>query len=207
MAFAQSEITARLADYVVSTGTSALPDTVRKEALRSLFNIIGCTLGGARHEVVDLTDRTLAAYAGPPQATLFGRGRKSDVLHATLINGLASSIYSFDDTHETAVVHPSGPVAAAVLALAELRPIGGADLLTAFALGVELTCRLCLGVTIPPAKGSIAWSGTGISAGLGAAVACGKLLGLDVSRMRTAMASRCRKLRGSGRCTALRPPR
>jgi 2-methylcitrate dehydratase PrpD len=187
MSFAQSEITARLADYVVSTRTSALPDTVRKEALRSLFNIIGCTLGGARHEVVDLTDRTLSAYAGSPQATLFGRGRKSDVLHATLINGLASSIYSFDDTHETAVVHPSGPVAAAVLGLAELRPIGGADLLTAFALGVELTCRLCLAVTIPPAKGSIAWSGTGIAAGLGAVIACGKLLGLDVPRMRTAI--------------------
>ena len=183
----KSEVTARLADYVVATHHTDLPAAVQREALRSFFNIIGCTLGGARHTVVDLTDRTLGAFAGPAQATLFGRGRRTDVLHATLINGLASSIYSFDDTHATAVVHPSGPIAASVLALAELRPVSGADLLTAFALGVELTCRLCLAVTVPPAKGSMAWSGTGIAAGFGAAAAAGKLLGLDPARMRTAM--------------------
>jgi 2-methylcitrate dehydratase PrpD len=118
---------------------------------------------------------------------LFGRGRKADVLHASLINGLASSIYSFDDTHETAVVHPSGPIAAAALALAELRPTSGGDLLAAFALGVEMTCRLCLGTTVPPADGSFAWSGTGITVGLGAAVAAGRMLRLDTQRMRVAM--------------------
>jgi 2-methylcitrate dehydratase PrpD len=187
MTIPASDVTARLADFVVTTRPADLPDRVQREALRSFFNIVGCTLGGARHELVDLTDRTLRIYAGSPQATLFGRAHRSDILHATLINGLASSIYSYDDTHETAVVHPSGPVVAAVLALAELRPVAGADLLTAFALGVELTCRLCLAVTVPPAKGSMAWSGTGISAGIGAAVASGKLLGLDAPRMRTAI--------------------
>ena len=70
--------------------------------------------------MVDIADQTLGRICrAPAQATLFGRGRKADILHAALINGLASSIYSFDDTHETAVVHPAGPIAAAVLALAE----------------------------------------------------------------------------------------
>lgn len=179
------EVTARIAEYVLDTRT--LPDPVRHEAVRSLFNIIGCTFGGARHEIVDLTDRTLSPFAGPPHATLFGRGRKTDALHAALINCLASSIYSFDDTHEQAVVHPSGPVAAPILALAERRPVGGADFLTAFALGVEMECRLCKAVTIPPAKGSIAWSGTGIAGGIGAAVAAGKLLNLDATHMRYAI--------------------
>jgi len=187
MAFGPEEITARLAEYVVDTAPCDLPDAVRREALRSFFNIVGCTVGGGRHEIVDLADRSLAPFAGAPQATLFGRGRKADVLHATLINCLASSIYSFDDTHEQAVVHPGGPVTAAVLAMAELRPASGSDLLAAFALGVELECRLCKAVTIPPAKGSIAWSGTGITGGFGAAAAAGKLLRLDVGRMRHAM--------------------
>lgn len=181
------EVTARIADYVIATRSGDLPEPVRREARRSLFNIIGCTLGGARHESVELTDRTLAPFAGPPHATLFGRGRKTDALHAALINCLASSIYSFDDTHEQAVVHPSGPVAAPILALAERRPVRGDDFLTAFALGVEMECRLCKAVTIPPAKGSIAWSGTGISGGIGAAVAAGKLLNLDATRLRCAI--------------------
>ncbi len=187
MAYESSRATALLADFVLRTTPGDLPAPVRREALRSFLNIVGCTIGGSRHGLVDAADRALGPFAGPPQATLFGRGRRSDALHATLINGIASSIYSFDDTHETAVVHPSGPVAAAVLALAELRPVRGADLLTAFALGVELTCRLCLATTVPPAKGSMAWSGTGITAGLGAAAAVGKLLGLDAAGLRTTM--------------------
>jgi 2-methylcitrate dehydratase PrpD len=187
MAFAPEQITARLADFALNTNAAQWPDAVHREALRSFFNVVGCAIGGARHEMVEIADQTLGAFAGPTQATLFGRGRKSDVLHAALINGLASSIYSFDDTHETAVVHPAGPIAAAVLALAEYRPVSGADLLAAFALGVEMTCRLCLGTTVPPADGSFAWSGTGITMSFGAAVAAGRMLGLDLQKMRAAM--------------------
>jgi len=181
------DITSRLVEYVTSTRPADLPDAVRREARRSLFNIIGCMFGGARHETVELTDRALAPFAGPPHATLVGRGRKTDALHAALINCLASSIYSFDDTHEQAVVHPSGPVASAALAIAERRPAAGPDFLTAFALGLELECRLCKAVSVPPAKGSIAWSGTGISGGIGAAVAAGRLLRLDEARLRHAI--------------------
>ena len=187
MTQAPDAITERLAHFAATTDATAWPGAVRREATRSFFNVVGCAIGGARHAMVENADATLGAYAGPGQATLFGRGRRTDVLHATLINGLASSIYSFDDTHETAVVHPSGPIAAAVLALAEHRPVPGAELLTAFALGVEMTCRLCLGTTVPPADGSFAWSGTGITAGLGAAVAAGRMLRLDTERMRVAM--------------------
>ncbi len=187
MAFTPEQMTARLADFAVNTQPAQWPDAVHREALRSFFNVFGCTIGGAQHEMVEVADQTLGAFAGPAQATLLGRGRQADILHAALINGLASSIYSFDDTHETAYVHPAGPIAAAVLALAEYRPVSGADLLAAFALGVEMTCRLCLGTTVPPADGSFAWSGTGISMSFGAAVAAGRLLGLDVQKMRVAM--------------------
>ncbi len=187
MTSTDTAVTARLAAFAVETDPATWPDTVRREALRSFFNAMGCALGGARHAMVDIADKTLGAFAGPGQATLFGRARKSDILHATLINGLASSIYSFDDTHEVAVVHPSGPIAAAALALAEHRPVSGADLLAGFTLGVEMTCRLCLGTTVPPADGSFAWSGTGITVGLGAAIAAGRMLRLDTERMRVAM--------------------
>lgn len=182
-----NEITSAIADYVVSACPADLPDSVRREALRSLFNIVGCTIGGARHDITERANRALGAFSGPRHATLFGRGAKADVLHATLINCLSSSVFSFDDTHEQAVVHPAGPVSSAVLALAELRPTSGEDLLSAFALGVEMECRLCKAVSVPPAKGSIAWSGTGITGGFGAAIAAGRMLGLDRTGMRRAM--------------------
>ena len=160
---------------------------MRREALRSFVNILGCTIGGARHEVVDLADRTLGEYAGAPHATVIGRGHKADALHACLINCLGSSIYSYDDTHAEAVVHPAGPVAAAALALAERHPTSGADFLLAFALGIEMTCRLSKAISVPPAKGTVAWSQTGITAGIGAAVAAAKLLRLDATRLQYAI--------------------
>jgi 2-methylcitrate dehydratase PrpD len=203
-------VTTQLATYAATMRYADLPGSVRQEALRSMFNILGCMLGGARHKGVDIADAALGPYTGTGLATLIGRGGTSDALHAALINCLSSSIYSFDDTHEQAVVHPSGPVAAAVLALAEMRPVSGEALLAAFALGVELECRLCKALTVPPAMGSMAWSGTGITGGFGAAVAAGNLLGLDMAGMRTAIgialsqAAGFRAMHGS-LCTPLMP--
>lgn len=179
--------TSRMVDYVLATTAYSLPAPVRREALRTFVNIFGCTVGGSRHEAVALTEAALLPFAGEGQATLIGRGRKSDVLTASLINCLSSSVYTYDDTHAEAIVHPSGPIMAAVLALAERRQTHGRDLLTAFALGVEIVCRLSKAISVPPAKGSIAWSQTGITCGIGAAVAAGKLLQLDARAMRRAV--------------------
>jgi 2-methylcitrate dehydratase PrpD len=184
---APGDVTARLTDYIVSARWTDLPADVRHETLRSFFNIVGCTVGGARHEVVELADTTLGEYSGDPHATVIGRGHKADALHACLINCLASSIYSYDDTHAEAVVHPAGPVATAALALAERRPVNGADLLLAVALGIEMTCRLSKAISVPPARGTVAWSQTGITAGVGAAVAAAKLLNLDATRLQYAI--------------------
>lgn len=181
------DVTARLTDYILGARWSELPKNVQHEALRSFVNIMGCTIGGARHEVVELADTTLSDYAGAPHATVIGRGHKADALHACLINCLASSIYSYDDTHAEAVVHPAGPVATSALAIAERRPIGGGDFLLALALGIEMTCRLSKAISVPPAKGTVAWSQTGITAGIGAAVAAAKLLGLDATRLQYAI--------------------
>jgi 2-methylcitrate dehydratase PrpD len=203
-------ITTDLATYAAACRHGDLPDAVRREGTRSIFNIIGCMLGGARHPGVDAADHALLRMTGSGMSTLIGRGRKTDGLHAALINCLASSIYSFDDTHEQAVVHPSGPVAAAVLALAEMMPVSGQALLNAFVLGVELECRLCKALTVPPAVGSMAWSGTGITGGFGAAAAAGSLLGLEMPAMRTAMgialsqAAGFRAMHGS-LCTPMMP--
>jgi 2-methylcitrate dehydratase PrpD len=184
---APGDLTAKLTDYIVAARWSDLPENVRREALRSFVNIMGCTIGGARHEVVDLADGTLDEYAGARHATVIGRGHKADALHACLINCLSSSIYSYDDTHAEAVVHPAGPVATAALALAERRPTNGADFLLALALGIEMTCRLSKAISVAPAKSPVAWSQTGITAGIGAAVAAAKLLRLDATRLQYAI--------------------
>lgn len=182
-----SDATGRLARYVLGTKVKDLPPEVRVEARRAFLNIFGCMLGGARHEAVDAVDAALGPFSGPPKATLVGRGGKADPLHAALMNCLASSVHSFDDTHALAIVHPSGPVAAAALAVAEQQPVSGADFLTAFALGVETVCRVSMALSVAPARSTIAWSQTGICGGLGATVAAAKLMALNEDGMRRAI--------------------
>ncbi len=182
-----SDATGRLARYVLGTRLKDLPTEVRLEARRAFLNILGCMLGGARHETVDAADAAFGPFAGAPKATLIGRGGKAGPLHTALINCLASSVHSFDDTHALAIVHPSGPVAAAALAVAEQQPVSGANFLAAFALGIETICRVSMALSVAPARSTIAWSQTGIAGGVGAAVAAAKLLGLDENGMRRAI--------------------
>lgn len=179
--------TAVLTDYVLTTSSKSIPAAVRREGLRSFVNILGCTVGGARHDAVDRTWTALAPYAGTPHATLVGRQIQTDALTAVLINTLASSVNTYDDTHAEAVVHPSGPVMATLLALAERRTVTGEEFLTAFLLGVETICRLSKAASVAPAEYKIAWSQTGITCGVGAALAAARVLKLDAAAARQAV--------------------
>jgi 2-methylcitrate dehydratase PrpD len=114
-------------------------------------------------------------------AALPGLRRQADMNTAALVNGVASHVLDFDDTHATAFIHPSAPVLPAALALAEARGASGAALLEAFVLGVEAACRI--GNAVLPSHYEIGWHITGTVGGIGAAVACGKLLGLDAQQM------------------------
>ena len=105
--------TREIAGYVASARLDALPAAVRQEARRALLNIVGCMVGGSRHPAVDLAERALAPFGGAAQATVVGRGLRSDVLTAALLNGLSSAVHIYDDTHAEAMIHPSGPITAA----------------------------------------------------------------------------------------------
>lgn len=177
----QVEVTATLARYVVSSQFEDIPRPVRHEAIRSLVNWLGCTIGGCRHESVDRAMSAIEPFAGPPQATILGRHRRIDILHAALLNGISSHVFDFDDTHLRTIIHPSGPVASALLPLAEYHPCSGAELLHAFILGVEVECRI--GNAVYPAHYDIGWHITGTAGVFGAAAASGKVLSLNEQRM------------------------
>ncbi len=210
MSDAEPQVTALLAQFVLETKIQAIPENVRREGTRSLLNIIGCALGGSRHDAVDKAWAALQPFAGGEQVTLIGRSQRTDALTAAFINTLSSSINAFDDTHAEAIMHPSGPVMAAVLAVAEMQPVTGAEALTAFMLGVEAACRLSKAISVAPANGDIAWSQTGVTSGVAAALAAARLIKLDLESARMAAgiaaagASGIRALHGS-MCTAALP--
>lgn len=175
--------TEALAAFASGLSFPTLSDAVRREALRAVVNALGCAVGGARHDIVETAAAALMPHAGAPVAVVLGRGQRSDALTAALLNGLSGGAYSFDDTWGDAMLHPSGPILSALLALAEARPVTGPDLLTAFAAGLEAACRISKALTVAPAEPELAWSQTGVVAGIGAAIAGARLLGLDTAGM------------------------
>jgi len=134
---------------------------------------------------MDRAVAALAEFSGPAQATVLGRRERLDILHAALMNGISSHVLDFDDTHLKTIIHPAGPVASAILALAERKPVNGSDFLHAFMLGVEAECRI--GRAVYPSHYDVGWHITGTAGVFGAAAAAGKLLGLDEQQMTWAL--------------------
>lgn len=179
------DVTRRLVRWVLSARPGDAPAAVRKEAARTLLNWVGCAVGGSRHQAVEIALSALAPFSGPAQATVLGRRERLDVLHAALLNGISSHVFDFDDTHLRTIIHPAGPVASAILALAEYRPVSGRDFLHALILGVEVECRI--GNAVYPAHYEAGWHITGTAGVFGAATAAGRLLGLSEPQMLWAM--------------------
>jgi 2-methylcitrate dehydratase PrpD len=173
--------TRTLAEYVVSSGFDDIPADVRHEAARSLVNYLGCALGGSADPAVDTAIRALGPYSGPPTSAVLGRTDRLDPLHASLMNGISSHVYDFDDTTPQNYIHPSSPVASALFAYASANAVSGRDFTQAFVVGFEAESRV--GNAVYPAHYDAGWHITGTAGIFGAAAAIGRLRGLSTQQM------------------------
>ncbi|HEY5634626.1 MAG TPA: MmgE/PrpD family protein [Burkholderiaceae bacterium] len=177
-------VTRILADFVAGHPSRGWSDAVDKEAHRTFLNWLGCAVGASRHEAADAALAAVATLDPAPQATVAGRSERVDIASAALVNGITSHTFDFDDTHLKTIIHPGGPVASALLALAEHTGASGRETIDALVIGVDVACRL--GNTVYPEHYDRGWHITGTTGMFGAAAGCARLLGLDAAR--TAMA-------------------
>ena len=180
-------LTRELAAYVARARFSDLPEPIRLEAARAFTNWIGCVLGGCREPAVAIAASTVAEAGGRAQASVIGHTLRSDVASAAFVNCISSSVQAFDDAHLGTVTHPSGPAGAALFALSERHTTDGETFLNAFALGIELQCRLSNALVLPPSTFDPGLYVTGFSGPIGVALAAGNLLGLDEQRLNAAI--------------------
>ncbi|GJH24613.1 MmgE/PrpD family protein [Caballeronia novacaledonica] len=174
-------VTRILAEFIVKTGYRDLPAPVRKEGVRTLMNWVGVAVGGSHDETVNRAVAALTPFSGPPQANLLGRTERFDIMNAAFINGVSSHIFDYDDTHLKTIIHPAGPVASAILAYSQYRPVTGKDFLNALVLGVETELRI--GNAVYPNHYDVGWHITGTCGVFGSAAATGKLMGLSIEQM------------------------
>ena len=178
-------ITRTLAEFVANHPSRGWSDAVDHEAHRTFFNWLGCAIGAAHHEAADAALRALAVMQPAPQATVLGRRERIDIAGAALVNGITSHTFDFDDTHLKTIIHPAGPVASAVLALAEVTGASGRAVIDSLVLGIDVACRV--GNAMYPDHYDRGWHITGSTGMLGAAAACARLLGLNVDQTQMAL--------------------
>jgi 2-methylcitrate dehydratase PrpD len=180
-------VSRELAAFAVETRTVDFPDEVLHAARRSLLNGFATAIAGSRDPAIDIAWTVQQRFAGPATCSLIGRAARTDLLTAAFLNAAAMNVHDFDDTHLRTVIHPTAPVAPALLALAETREIDGRDFLAALALGIEAACRI--GNAVSPGHYGRGWHITATCGVFGAALAAGRLLGLDADRMLNALGS------------------
>jgi 2-methylcitrate dehydratase PrpD len=175
----------RLAEFTAATRLEDCPPAALAAVRRAALDTIGVTLAGANEPAAEVVRRVVRAEGSIPLCTVFGTRLRAAATAAALANGVAGHAHDFDDTNFALLGHPSVPLLAASLALAEAEMGDGAAVALAYITGFEVAAAL--GTALNPAHYERGWHATSSIGTLACAAAATKLLGLDLETTRAAL--------------------
>jgi 2-methylcitrate dehydratase PrpD len=188
----------KLIEYLTGTGYNALPPEVveatRKQIIDTLAATVAgstCSISGEMNGLVDI----VRGWGGKEESTIIAFGGRVPAPSAAFVNAVAAVRLDFDDTIVTWInLHSSRAIVPTALALAERQGrINGQQLISAVALGYDLTCR------IKQAAGYNADNAIRFTSNfLGAAATAGLLLGLDREKLQSALFLAFHQMSGAG---------
>jgi 2-methylcitrate dehydratase PrpD len=154
---------------------------------RSLVDALGVALAAGTQGQVTAAFVDLARVSGSGPCRILGHDIGAAPAVAALVNGAMSHALDYEDTHDAGLVHPNGTALPAALAIAQMRgDVGGAEFITAMAVGADLTCRL--GMAMGDDDTPRGWVIRPLLGTYGAVAAAGRLLDLDAPQMVEAFA-------------------
>ena len=172
---------ARVIEYILSEKLERLPADVIDRGRLCLLDLVGATVGGSDSPGAAILARfAQTTFGGPPEATILRSDLRMSAPAAALVNGFMANSLDIDDGYRRILGHPGAVVFPAILAVAESRGAGGADLLEALIIGYEVGIRA--GLIMRPSYGGI-YHCSGSWGAVGVAAACGRLLHLDPKRL------------------------
>ncbi|HRE19674.1 MAG TPA: MmgE/PrpD family protein, partial [Rhabdaerophilum sp.] len=163
----------------------AIPASARHVMRLSLADWCAVALAGKDEPVSRITREMIEAEAGAQVASLVGSTRKVPARAAALVNGATSHALDYDDTHFDHIGHPSVAIIPAALAMAEMTGASGANFLDAALIGVEASVRI--GTWLGREHYQHGFHQTATAGAFGAAIAAGRLAGLDRGAMAQAV--------------------
>jgi 2-methylcitrate dehydratase PrpD len=187
-------LTEQVAHLITETTYEQLPPDAVTQAKRALLDTIGVTLAGHREEAGRIITQWVQEAGGSQEAVVLGTALYTSPALAALANGTLGHALDFDDVTAHLRGHPSIPIAPAVLALGEAVGASGAEVVTAFILGVEVEAKIGKAMTSAhPRRG---WHPTATIGTLGAAAAAAKILDLNTFQTQMALGIAASKAAG-----------
>lgn len=179
-------ITNSVVDFIYETAYHDFPEGLIQKAKESLLDFLIVALLGSNQGPTEILEKVfLEEIGGNPQASIIGRGKKTSVINASLINGIYSHFLDYDDMHLGMHGHPSVVIFPSLIAMAEELSSPGRDLLTSFIVGGEVACRL--GLSMNPYHYDAGWHSTATMGTFGAAAALSKLMALKPLQIKYAL--------------------
>jgi 2-methylcitrate dehydratase PrpD len=172
----------RLAAFAADLEFDTLPDEVVASVRLRALDVLGLGLAASTY---DFAKPVIAAAADGGPCTIMGSASTASPAGAALVNGTLAHGLDFDDTHAASITHASAVVVPSVLAIGESRGIAGPEVITAVVAGYEAIARL--GMAAPGAFHARGWHATSVCGVFAAALAAGKLLRLDATRLTHAL--------------------
>lgn len=180
-----SAAAAVLARFCAELDWRAVPVEARERTKELLLDLLGVAVRGSATpsgRAVQGFVRTLP----PGGAAVLGTGMRTGATWAALANGTGAHSIEMDDVTRESSLHPGVAAIPAALALAQERRASATDLLAAILCGYEVTMRV--GNALGPASAySRGFHPTGVAGAFGAAVAAGRLSGLDAEGLTRAL--------------------
>jgi 2-methylcitrate dehydratase PrpD len=131
-----------LAEWATSLRFEDLPEQVISNTRLRVLDVIGLALAGRETAFGKSVVASTCDLTGSGSCGIIGGTETVNVTGAAFANGALSQALEFDDTHNRSIVHMSSPAVSAALALAQRDQLNGKDVITAIALGNEISCRI-----------------------------------------------------------------
>jgi 2-methylcitrate dehydratase PrpD len=171
--------------FVLNTDFDSFGNELVEKAKEHVLDTLGVLVAASADSLMGILDGFLTDLGPSDGATILGVGKRTSVTNAALVNGILAHGLDYDDSSWRLIGHPSAAVLPAVLAIGEQQKSSGRDLLCAYVLGTEVSCKV--GQAAEPELYEEGWHATGVVGVLGATTASAYLLHLTEAQLVNAL--------------------
>jgi 2-methylcitrate dehydratase PrpD len=177
--------TAEIVKFTAGLRHDALPEGARHYARRHLLDTVGVMIAGAGGSIATQAENVLKSVRPAGNVPVPGRTRRADLLDAAFLGGTAAHGIELDDGYRHGSAHCGCVIVPTALSVGHDRKVSGRALIEAIIVGYET--NICLARACAPELRQRGFHPTSAVGPFGAAMATGKLRGLNEKQLANAL--------------------